>query len=395
MGIKIQEIFKNHYENFRKENIHRMRKVCDEEARKLIRCKDEKYGHVLYECPECGEEKRVAFTCKSRLCTSCGKVKTDDWQNDIKETIYNVKHRHVVFTIPNEIKHLFRQDRKLLKELMDEASKLMLEYFKRQRKTSEWVPGIVSVLHTFGRPLNWNPHIHMLVTEGAIVDNKEWKDVKYLRYETLRNSWKYKVIKFLSNKYKCNLKIKALLNKVYKRMDNGFYVYAKPNIMQPWQVAKYIGRYVSRPVIAESRIKEYDGINVTYCYERHEDNKHEEKTVKAEEFIGLLLMHVPDRQFKMVRYYGVYSRRIKSKIKQVMKERGKILKRDKIEKTFEARIKKAFGIEIFKCPNCGEKMQFKDIIYKGESLLEKIYENMYNKVEKELKKHEKTREDCA
>ncbi len=29
--------------------------------------------------------------------------------------------------------------------------------------------GIVCVLRTFGRPLNWNPHIHMLVTEGAVL----------------------------------------------------------------------------------------------------------------------------------------------------------------------------------------------------------------------------------
>lgn len=383
MSGKIQEIFVNHYECFRKENVHRTRKVCDDEVKKLVRCKDENYGHILYECSECGEQKRVPFTCKSRLCTSCGKIRTDNWQNDIKETIYNVQHRHVVFTIPNEIKHLFRQDRKLLKELIDNASELILEYFKRQRKTSKWIPGIVSVLHTFGRPLNWNPHIHMLVTEGAIVDEKDWKDVKYLRYETLRNSWKYKVIKFLSDKYRCNPKVKAILNKLYKRMEKGFYVYAKPNTMKPWQVAQYIGRYVSRPVIAESRIKEYDGTNVTYCYERHEDNKYEEKTVTAEEFIGLLLMHVPDRQFKMVRYYGVYSRRVKNKIKQVMKRREKILKRSNIEKTFEARIKRAFGIEIFKCSNCGAKMEFKDIIYKKKSLLEKIYESMYNKITRE------------
>ncbi len=57
MSRKIQEIFVNHYDDFRKENIYRTRKVCDEEVKKLVRCKDENYGHILYEYPECGGEK--------------------------------------------------------------------------------------------------------------------------------------------------------------------------------------------------------------------------------------------------------------------------------------------------------------------------------------------------
>lgn len=380
----IKKIFIENYEEFREENKHRIRKVCDNEARKLMRCKDINYGHALYVCPDCGEEKRVGFTCKSRLCTSCGKIKTDEWQNEIKETLYKVKHRHIVFTVPEEIRDLFRMDRKMLKTLMDESAKLMLEYFGRQRKTSKWVPGIVCVLHTFGRDLKWNPHIHMIVTEGAIVDKKEWKELEFIRYETLRNSWKYKMSKIVMDKYGKNKNIRAKINKIYKETEKGFYVYAKPNLMSSTLVAKYIGRYVSRPVISEKRILKYEDKKVTYCYERHEDNKYVEEIVTAKEFIGKMLIHVPDRQFKMVRYYGVYARRIKKKIKKIMKKQNKIMQRSKIARTFEERIKKAFGIEIFKCPNCGAKMEFKDIwYYKCGSLLEKIYESMYNKLQRE------------
>ena len=30
-----------------------------------------------------------------------------------------------------------------------------------------FTPGFICVLHTFGRSLQWNPHIHMLISEGA------------------------------------------------------------------------------------------------------------------------------------------------------------------------------------------------------------------------------------
>lgn len=383
----IKEIFKKEYEEFREENKHRIRKVCDTEARKLMRCKDTKYGHILYECPECGEQKRVGFTCKSRLCTSCGKIKTDEWQNEIKGTLYNVRHRHIVFTVPDGIRDIFRRDRKMLKTLMDEAAKLMLEYFGRQRKKSKWIPGIVCVLHTFGRDLKWNPHVHMIITEGAIVDSEEWKKLEYIKYEILRNSWKYKMSKIVMDKYGKDKNIRAIMNRVYKETEKGFYVYAKPNLMNPSQIARYIGRYVSRPVIAESRILKYEGNKVTYCYNRHEDNKYVEETITGKEFIGKLLMHVPDRQFKMIRYYGVYSRKNKRKNRKIMEKAKKILNKNKVAITFEKRIKKAFGVEIFKCQICGAQMKFKDIWYhKCGSLLEKIYERMYNK---------EYREECA
>ncbi len=63
-----------------------------------------------------------------------------------------------------------------------------------------------------------------------------------------------------------------------------------------------------------------------------------------------------------------------------MEKAKKILNKNKIEITFEKMIKKAFGVEIFKCQICGAQMEFKDIWYhKCGSLLEKIYERMHNK----------------
>lgn len=58
----IKQIFVDNYDEFREENKHRIRKVCDDEAKKLMRCKDINYGRILYECPNCGEQLQVGFT---------------------------------------------------------------------------------------------------------------------------------------------------------------------------------------------------------------------------------------------------------------------------------------------------------------------------------------------
>lgn len=71
---------------------------------------------------------------------------------------------------------------------------------------------------------------------------------------------------------------------------------------------KYIGRYLGRPVIATSRIDSYDGDNVTFHYNRHEDDKYVVETIPAIDFIKRLIRHIPEKHFKMIRYGGIYAR---------------------------------------------------------------------------------------
>ena len=104
-------------------------------------------------------------------------------------------------------------------------------------------------------------------------------------------------------------KVKA---QIYKKDKNGFYVYAKPNLCDPNTVVKYISRYLGRPVIALKRIDSYDGEQVTFHYNRHEDGVFVRKTIPVLDFMKLLIQHIPEWNFKMTRYYGIYARHRKS-----------------------------------------------------------------------------------
>jgi hypothetical protein len=57
---------------------------------------------------------------------------------------------------------------KLLKEFMDEAVRVVKEYFEKKHKVT---PGIIAGLHTSGARLQFNPHVHMLVTMGGMRKN--------------------------------------------------------------------------------------------------------------------------------------------------------------------------------------------------------------------------------
>lgn len=156
------------------------------------------------------------------------------------------------------------------------------------------------VLHTFGRDLKWIPHIHCLISEGGYSDDGFWRPVKHFNYSYLRNAFRTALLNEMESKITPSFKkVKA---KCYREHKQGFYVYAKPNLCDPEIVVKYIGRYLGRPVIATSRIDNYDGEMVTFLYNRHEDDLYIEETVPAIEFIQRLIRHIPEKHFKMIRY---------------------------------------------------------------------------------------------
>jgi len=53
------------------------------------------------------------------VCTYCGKKFTDRWTDSTARKTFDVKHHHVVLTIPEELRSIFYEDRALLKVLMD------------------------------------------------------------------------------------------------------------------------------------------------------------------------------------------------------------------------------------------------------------------------------------
>ncbi|ETJ20829.1 Transposase, partial [human gut metagenome] len=70
----------------------------------------------------------------------------------------------MVFTIPEELRNYFGRERDRLKLLPKCAAKAVTSWMYNQNKKEEFIPGIISVIHTFGRDLKWNPHVHMMVT---------------------------------------------------------------------------------------------------------------------------------------------------------------------------------------------------------------------------------------
>lgn len=148
---------------------------------------------------------------------------------------------------------------------------------------------MATILQTFGKDLKFNPHLHIIANSNISFDykfNKLWR-------KTVLN----------------NLKIKS--NRYYY----GYYVHSKKENLDSKTIGKYTARYVRHPAIANGRIIDYNKKGVTFYYKDEEDNEIF-VTKPINNFITSLIQHIPKKQFKMIRYYGIYSRNKKINHKQ-------------------------------------------------------------------------------
>ena len=166
--FKIKDIFNDHWDTFLVDNSHlNIRPVVIKEVDKMRGCGSLSNGYAVYTCDNCDNYLYVPFTCKSRFCSSCGSKYTLDRADTIARKCIRCEHRHITFTIHNDLWSLFLKDRSLLHLLFEAVSSTILSWFYDQNHKENFIPGFVSTLHTFGRDLKWNPHIHVLITEGA------------------------------------------------------------------------------------------------------------------------------------------------------------------------------------------------------------------------------------
>ena len=125
----------------------------------------------------------------------------------------------------------------------------------------------VSLFLVFIAIVKWNPHIHALISEGGAGNITPWRPVKHFDYNFLRNAFR-----------------KVLLEQLTSRIGPSF-----------------------RKVKNE-------------MYTRHEDNKTVTETIPALDFIQKLIVHIPEKHFKMLRYYGVYAKHHKQEKKLLVLE---------------------------------------------------------------------------
>jgi len=367
----IAAVFEDWWDEFytkHKSCIDNHRPNANDEVHKMIDCYNKDLGFDLYYCENCKKSFTCAHTCKSRFCSSCGIKYQHQICESILQTCHKVNHRQIVFTIPRELRKLFFDDFYALNILYEAVCDTLYSITNgkvlktrnnrcKPRKLLKRIPGFFCFLHTFGRTLNWNPHIHVIIAE-TILDGNNFKNFNYFNYDALSRRFQinllYKLEKYFGKKNFSNLKNLLFLN--YKK---GFYVYAEPKKFKSLEAGiKYVTRYCARPVIGLKRILNYNGYTVTICYNDHKDESYHEVTISVFKFMTLLTMHIYPKNFKVIRAYGFYNKKHKasSKVNHLISKHLHNVRKNSLK--FANLIKSSFNKNPFECPSCGKLMAF-------------------------------------
>lgn len=340
----IKDIFSRYWEEFCQRNSHKViRPAITKNVERMIACKDLSKGYIFYECPTCENFHISGLSCHSRFCPSCGKVYREKRANEIAKKCLNVPHRQFVFSIAKELRDYFRWYRELYDELfhaVNDVFEYLIQGKSKIAQKEDRELGYMMFLHTFGRDLKHNPHIHVLIAERVIDNDLKMKRFEYFDFEVLRKAFMNQLLKRFYQYLKIHtsknvlIKFSKLRNYLYKTYPSGFYTHG-PKLKNNSRISiknvtKYIARYAGHPAIAESRITnvDYDNHTVTYYYDPHEDDNNEiieEKlgrqfvTESVFDFIEKLIIHIPDKGFHTVRYYGFYANKSNKTIPSFLK----------------------------------------------------------------------------
>ncbi len=371
---RFRQIFRDHWDTWcylrlEDEVTLDQRAYVRKTVERLMLCRDPSAGYARYICPGCGHERRVPFSCKTRFCASCGKVRVDNWVADIARDLFDVPHLHVTLTIDNLLWPIFHAHRSLLKVLLKTAAQAVRELVEELHPGVRI--GLVYTVHTSGRDLGFKPHVHLVMTNGGLKDG-QWVEIAKLPGGRLAAKWRYLLCKHLRKARPFDQKLRKAIDQGY-RDHRGYQVHTDSFYPKGLEAARYIGRYLGHPPLATSHITAYDGHTVTYWYTDTQTKQRVTVTCSALDFISRLAPHIPPKGMQMVRYAGLYARNVKRKVAPIVHAALEALRLqfplfdlEPLVLTFQhlnwrERIKASFGYDPLECPRCGCIMQLAEI----------------------------------
>lgn len=291
----------------------------------IILCNSKRLGLKIVYCPECNGGKKIFFSCKSGYCPYCGRNANKEFIQKFVDRMLGVTHRHLTMTMSDKLWKIFKEDPKLQRKLIKAAHATIGEtmFIFTGKKL---VPGSLVVIHTYGKDLKTNVHVHVIVTEGGYLKGtKEWVPFTYFPFvkkgkvwRTMNQIWMDNVLELVETSLPQTSGNKRFIKHFRKRYKHGFYIYgpSKERIFTTDSrraKAKYITRYVKHPIISDARISRYNEKTVTFWY-HDKDKRKVSVEMDTLEFIFKVVQHIPPKNFRLVNFYGIYANATKKEI---------------------------------------------------------------------------------
>ena len=269
-------------------------------------------GHVVL-CNACGVQEYAYHSCRHRSCPKCGQQQGEDWLDARRKELLPVPYFHVVFTVPKELRRIIRKHQRVLyRALITAAARTLLEVARNPRHAGGNI-GVMAVLHTWTRTLEFHPHVHCLVPAGVIDEHGQWRGID--------RPW-LAPHKLLAKVFRA--KLLALMSAEVPGLHPPGSVFRTPWVVHvdlpkhgSDRVLQYLARYVHRTALSDHRILKVTATHVLFKYRDRERRHWHTMKLSGQEFLRRFLQHVWPKGFHKVRYFGFWSRASQEQLQAV------------------------------------------------------------------------------
>ncbi|MBW1737359.1 MAG: transposase [Deltaproteobacteria bacterium] len=295
-----------------------------------------------------------------------------------------VPHRHFIFIIPKILRRYFLYDRKLLSDLSRCGWESLKLFFQETVPEKDAAPGAVIAIQSFGDFLGFNPHLHILCSDGSFYGEGMFRVAPRFETRQLEKIFRYEVFKMLLSKGKIT---EELIDMLMAWRHSGFNVFCRPRIQPDEQeTMENLDRYIIRASFSQERMT-YIPENSEVVY--HSKDGKEEKIFDALEWIAAMCSDVPNKGEQMVTYYGFYSNVARGKRKKSDQDELIPSIFEPVEdpdfsgdgtskeyrKNWTRLIQKIYKVDPLTCPKCHGRMRIISFI-EDEEVIKKILKHL-------------------
>jgi hypothetical protein len=270
----------------------------------LATCRTAARGGHLRRCDHCDETEYRYHSCRNRHCPKCHGAQTRRWLDLHRSRLLPCPYFLVTFTLPEALRSVARSHQRTVYDALVRTAAETLLTLAADPQHLGARPAILAVLHTWTQDLRYHPHVHVLITGGGLApEGARW--IPTARPDFLFPG--YVLSSVFRGKMREALRRAGLLDQVTSdTWTRDWVVHVQP-AGAGQQVLEYLGRYVFRIAITNSRLERFDQGRVTFRYRDRRDGSTKRCTLSAPQFLTRFLQHVLPRGFAKVRHYGLAS----------------------------------------------------------------------------------------
>ena len=300
----LQQIFQDHGPAYVQQFGNRMPGAHRKVIAAICECRSGARGHHVFSCPDCSEKHVANSSCGNRHCPVCQHEKGVDWVYRQQLRLLPCNYFLVGFTLPEGLRTVARSNQaEVYRALFDEAAASLKALTADKKFVGCDIAGFTGVLHTWGRQLQYHPHVHFIVAGGGLSKSRN-------QWVAARGNFLVHVkalSRLFRGKLKARLKELGLLDAVPAEVWTSDWVVNCKHVGSGASTLKYLGAYLFRVAISNARIVAYDGKCVTFKWQKVGSSRWRQTTFSVMEFIRRYLQHVLPGGFMRVRHFGFLS----------------------------------------------------------------------------------------